>query len=37
LHHHFEIQGWAESKIIIRFWIISMIANIIALITIKIR
>ncbi len=37
LHHHFEIQGWAESKIIIRFWIIAMIANIIALITIKIR
>jgi phospho-N-acetylmuramoyl-pentapeptide-transferase len=37
LHHHFEIQGWAESKIIVRFWIIAMIANIIALITIKIR
>ncbi len=37
LHHHFEIQGWAESKIIIRFWIIAMMANIIALITIKIR
>ncbi len=37
LHHHFEIQGWAESKIIVRFWIVAMIANIIALITIKIR
>ncbi|NPA73235.1 MAG: phospho-N-acetylmuramoyl-pentapeptide-transferase [Epsilonproteobacteria bacterium] len=37
LHHHFEIHGWAESKIIVRFWIIAMIANIIALITIKIR
>ncbi len=37
LHHHFELQGWAESKIIVRFWIIAMIANIIALITIKIR
>jgi len=37
LHHHFEIQGWAESKIIVRFWIIALIANIIALITIKIR
>lgn len=37
LHHHFEIHGWAESKIIVRFWIIALIANIIALITIKIR
>ncbi len=37
LHHHFELHGWAESKIIVRFWIIAMIANIIALITIKIR
>ncbi len=37
LHHHFEIQGWAESKIIVRFWIIALITNIIALITIKIR
>lgn len=37
LHHHFEIQGWAENKIIVRFWIISFLANVIALITIKIR
>ncbi len=37
LHHHFEIYGWAESKIIVRFWIIAIIADIIALITIKIR
>ncbi len=37
LHHHFEQKDWQESKIIVRFWIIAFIANIIALITIKIR
>ena len=37
IHHHFEIKGWAENKIIVRFWIIAMITNIIALITIKFR
>ena len=37
IHHHFEIKGWNESKIIIRFWMIALIANIIALITLKIR
>ena len=37
LHHHFEKKEWQESKIIVRFWIIALIANIIALITIKIR
>ena len=37
IHHHFEIKGWAENKIIVRFWIIALIANLIALITLKIR
>lgn len=37
IHHHFEIQGWAENKIIVRFWIIALISNIIALATMKIR
>lgn len=37
IHHHFEIKGWAENKIIVRFWIIALMSNIIALITIKIR
>ena len=32
LHHHFEIKGWSESKIIVRFWMIALLANIIALI-----
>lgn len=37
LHHHFELKGWVENKIIIRFWIIALIANIIALASIKLR
>lgn len=37
IHHHFEMKKWAENKIIVRFWIISLLANIIALITIKLR
>ena len=37
IHHHFEMKGWPESKIIVRFWMITMIANLIALITLKIR
>lgn len=37
LHHHFEIKGWNENKIIIRFWMIALLANIIALASIKLR
>ncbi len=37
IHHHFELKGWAENKIIVRFWIIALISNLIALITLKIR
>jgi len=37
IHHHFEMKGWDESKIIVRFWMIAFIANILALITLKIR
>lgn len=37
IHHHFEVKGWVENKIIVRFWIIAIISNIIALITLKIR
>ncbi|MCH9814223.1 MAG: phospho-N-acetylmuramoyl-pentapeptide-transferase [Epsilonproteobacteria bacterium] len=37
IHHHFELKGWAENKIIVRFWIIALITNILALITLKIR
>lgn len=37
LHHHFEIKGWNENKIIIRFWMIALLANLIALAVIKLR
>lgn len=37
IHHHFEQKGWAENKIIVRFWIIAILSNIVALITLKIR
>ena len=37
LHHHFQMLGWKESKIIIRFWIVSIIFLIFALITLKLR
>jgi len=37
IHHHFEIKGWAENKIIVRFWIIALITNLIALVSLKIR
>ena len=37
IHHHFELKNWAENKIIVRFWMIALIANILALITLKIR
>lgn len=37
LHHHFEMKKWAENKIIVRFWVIALLSNIIALLTIKIR
>ena len=37
IHHHFEIKGWAENKIIVRFWIIALLSNLIALTSIKIR
>lgn len=37
IHHHFEMKNWAENKIIIRFWMIAFMSNILALITLKIR
>ncbi|MCK5836495.1 MAG: phospho-N-acetylmuramoyl-pentapeptide-transferase [Desulfobacula sp.] len=37
LHHHFELKGWHESKIIVRFWIISITLALISLSTLKIR
>ena len=37
IHHHFEKLGWDENKVTVRFWIIAFIANLIAILSIKIR
>ena len=37
LHHHFELKGWAEPKVIVRFWIIAIILAMIGLSTLKVR
>ena len=37
IHHHFELVGWSESKIIIRFWIASLVFALFALTTLKLR
>ncbi len=37
LHHHFELKGWAEPKVIVRFWIIAIFLALIALSTLKLR
>ncbi|MFO8111471.1 MAG: phospho-N-acetylmuramoyl-pentapeptide-transferase [Desulfosalsimonadaceae bacterium] len=37
LHHHFELKGWAESKVIIRFWIIAILFALISFSTLKLR
>lgn len=37
LHHHFELLGWKENKVVVRFWIISVICGLLALSTLKIR
>ena len=37
LHHHFELKGWKENQVVVRFWIISMILVLIGLSTLKLR
>ncbi len=37
IHHHYEKQGWSEPKIIVRFWIISVVLALVALSTLKLR
>lgn len=37
IHHHYELKGWPEPQIIVRFWIISIICALIALSTLKLR
>ncbi|MFQ5541440.1 MAG: phospho-N-acetylmuramoyl-pentapeptide-transferase [Candidatus Binatia bacterium] len=37
IHHHYELKGWPEPQIIVRFWIISIICSLVALSTLKLR
>ena len=37
IHHHFELKGWAEPKVIVRFWIISILLALVTLSTLKLR
>jgi phospho-N-acetylmuramoyl-pentapeptide-transferase len=37
LHHHFELKGWSESKVIVRFWIVALVFALFALTTLKLR
>ena len=37
IHHHFELKGWPEPRVIVRFWIISVILVLVALATLKVR
>ncbi len=37
IHHHYELKGWAEPKIIVRFWIIAIMLALVALVTLKLR
>jgi phospho-N-acetylmuramoyl-pentapeptide-transferase len=37
IHHHFELKGWAEPKVIVRFWIITVILVLIGFASLKIR
>jgi phospho-N-acetylmuramoyl-pentapeptide-transferase len=37
LHHHYELGGWHESKIVTRFWIVSLLLVLVAFVTLKLR
>jgi len=37
IHHHFELSGWRETKVVVRFWIIAIIFAMLALSTLKLR
>jgi len=37
IHHHFELKGWAESQVVVRFWILGAACAFLALTTLKIR
>jgi phospho-N-acetylmuramoyl-pentapeptide-transferase len=37
IHHHFELLGWSEPKIIVRFWILALLFSLVSLSTLKLR
>ncbi len=37
LHHHFELKGWDETTVVVRFWIMSIVGAMAALATLKLR
>jgi phospho-N-acetylmuramoyl-pentapeptide-transferase len=37
IHHHFEVKGWAEPKVIVRFWIVGIILALLSLTSLKVR
>jgi len=37
LHHHFEVTGWKETQVVVRFWIITMMLVLVGLATLKLR
>jgi phospho-N-acetylmuramoyl-pentapeptide-transferase len=37
LHHHYELEGWKESQVVVRFWIITMMLVLFGLSTLKFR
>jgi phospho-N-acetylmuramoyl-pentapeptide-transferase len=37
IHHHYELKGWPEPKIIVRFWIMTLVFILLALATLKFR
>ena len=37
IHHHFELKGWPEPRVIVRFWIISLMLVLVGLSTLKLR
>ena len=37
IHHHYELKGWPEPRVIIRFWIISLMLVLMGLVTLKLR
>jgi phospho-N-acetylmuramoyl-pentapeptide-transferase len=37
IHHHFELKGWPEPRVIVRFWIITLVLVLVGLSTLKLR